>query len=346
MRIPKLQNKLNTDLALIFSIKEPNPNMAYFAGYHGIGVLAVMKNKSFLLVPEMEYEKAKLTKLKVYQTEKKRMLIDNLTLLLQREKISKTGIEEHDVSVALYKKLRKGLKGRFSDITETMSEIRMVKEKEELKNIETACSIADNIYSKICNNFKFRTEEELKEFILEETRKNKCEPSFPPIVASGKGTSQPHYDASNKIGKGFLMLDFGVKYKGYCSDMTRMLYMGKPSKQELEDFNLILSVVEDCQKASEKKKKFSELYNLSLELLGDKAKYFTHGLGHGLGIEIHEAPSLREEDNFSIEDNIPFTIEPGIYYPEKYGIRVEDTVVLIKGKLRILTKSKKDLVII
>ena len=156
----------------------------------------------------------------------------------------------------------------------------------------------------------------------------------------------PHYDSSGRIGKGFLMLDFGAMYNGYCSDMTRMIYLGEASDRELSNYNLVLNAVLHCQNGVMEKRKFSDLYDLALENLGEKAEYFTHALGHGLGLDIHEPPSLYSEDKNKIQDNITFTVEPGIYFSGRYGIRIEDTVVVKNGKLKILTKSPKELTII
>jgi len=348
MRIKKIQTSLkeeNIDLTLIFSFDEkPNSNMVYFGDYVGVGVLAVLKNKSFLIVPDMEYERAKKTKLKVYKTDKKKRILETLSDLLKSQKIKKIGIEERKITLYLYKKLKKVLKGRYKDVSDIYSGIRMIKETKELSYIKKACSVTDNVFSKITKNFKFKTEIELKEFIENEIRKQECKLAFSPIVASGSNSAQPHYTPSEKIKKGFLLLDFGARYKGYCADMSRMLYIGTPTIKELDNFNLVLDTLKKCESA--KVKKFSKLYGIALDNLDKKAEYFVHALGHGVGIDIHESPSLFTEDKSKIQDNIVYTIEPGIYFPGKYGIRIEDTVVMQNEKLKILTKSKKELVII
>ncbi len=356
MRINLFQKELtkkNIDLTILFSLDEkPNTNIIYFSGYSGIGLLAILKNTAFLLVPEMEYDKAKNSvkekRIKIFKTDKKKKLLENLSLLLQRQKnhIKKVGIEESGCSVAIYKKLRKLFKAKYCDVSGICSGLRKIKDKEEIEKISNACRITDTIFKKIVTKFKFKEEQEIKKFIEEETIKNNCELAFPPIVASARGSGQPHYNASNKIKKGFLMLDFGVKYKGYCSDMTRMLYIGTPNKKELNDFDLVLKTCLGCEEAVMKKKKFSQLYLLSLKLLDKKAGFFTHSLGHGLGLDIHESPSLSKENKNQIEENLVFTIEPGIYFSNKYGIRIEDTLLIKNKKIEILTKSKKELIII
>jgi Xaa-Pro aminopeptidase len=295
----------------------------------------------------MEYEKARKTsKIKIFKTEKKKKLIETLILLIKRENIKKIGIEEISCSVALYKRIKKGIKVKFCDIGGLCSIIRMKKDRKELQKIKKACIVTDYVFKKICKNFNFKTEEEIKKFIEIEFSKKGCELAFPSIVASAKATSQPHYAGSNKIKSGFLMIDFGAKYKKYCADMTRMLYIGKPKKQELKNYALVLETVKMCEKQAAIVKKWSKLYSLAIKKLDKKAKYFTHGLGHGLGLDIHEFPSLSTEDKNLVSDNVPFTIEPGIYFEGRYGIRIEDTVILVNKKLVWLTKSKKDLVVI
>jgi len=348
MRIKKLQQAMkskNIELSLFLCFtEEPNTNMIYFADYSGKGILAVTKKSAFILCPEYEKGKLPKNKIKKIKVEKTRLLFDELKEVLKNKNINKTAVEDDKITVYMYKKIKKQLKGRYTDISTTCSKIRMVKEEKEISKIKKACKITDNIYSKIIKNFRFKTEDEIRSFIKTEAKKNNCDMAFPPIAASAEGSSEVHYKGSKKIKKGFLMLDFGVKYKGYCSDMSRMLYVGKPKKSEIEDFDLVLKTINKCEKS--KVKKFSELHVKANKILGKKAEFFTHFLGHGVGIDIHESPAVYEEDKNKVKENIVFTIEPGIYFPEKYGIRIEDTVIIKDKKIKTLTKSKKELVII
>jgi len=348
-RIKKLQNIMceqKIDLILLFSLDDKtNPNILYLTNYDGMGILSLLQKNAFLLVPEMEYDKAKKTKTKVYKAEKR--LLQNLKDLLKNKRIKKIGINENALTVYHYKKLQKLLGCKFQDISEFLSELRMKKDEEEIKKIKKACKVTDAVYKKILDNFNFKTEKDLKNFIEFEIKKQDCELAFTPIVASAKNSSFPHYNKmNNKINKGFLLLDFGAKYKQYCSDMSRMLYVGTPNKEEKENFDLVLNTVKKCQEAAEKKVFFAELEEVAEKELGNMKKYFTHSLGHGLGIEIHEKPNMSKDAKTKINENIPFTIEPGVYLPKKYGIRIEDTVIIKKSKLEVLTKSKKELHII
>ncbi len=156
----------------------------------------------------------------------------------------------------------------------------------------------------------------------------------------------PHHEPMNiKIKKGFCVIDFGVKYKGYCSDITRTIYVGKPSKKEQQIYNTLLNIQKNTINQIIQNKKCPELYNFVNESLGKYKKYFTHGLGHGVGVEIHEMPNLTLNSRDKIKNNMIFTIEPGIYFPRKFGIRIEDTI-LFKNRPIQLTKTSKDLIII
>ena len=164
--------------------------------------------------------------------------------------------------------------------------------------------------------------------------------AFKTIVASGKNSSFPHHTTKNKkLQRGFCIIDYGVRYKGYCSDTTRTVYLGKPSKKEVEIYNKVLQVQKDAIFMLEPGKTCGEIDASVRKVLGDR---FTHGLGHGVGIEIHEMPSFQPDSKHVLENNMVFTIEPGVYYESIYGIRIEDTV-LLKGKAVCLTKAPKGL---
>ncbi|MEM4397011.1 MAG: Xaa-Pro peptidase family protein [Candidatus Woesearchaeota archaeon] len=355
MRIEKFQEiikKKNIDVALFFSFDETfNKNIYYFTGYKGLGLLTILKESSFLIVPEMEYEKAKKVFRKTYSSNKKRLL--EIFFDLINLNIKKVGIEMNNVDLLLFKKIKSSFKKKYSklsfvDITKDIDLLRLEKDEQEIKNIKKACYITDLVFEKICKNFNFNTEKELKRFIEFEIKKNNCDLAFEPIVASGKNSSMPHYNNEKdcKIKKGFLLLDFGAKYKEYCSDMSRMLYIGKPSKKEIENFNLVLKTINECESYVVKNSSAQRVYEKSLEILGKKSEFFSHSLGHGLGLDIHEKPSLSKEEKMKIRENFVFTIEPGIYFENKYGIRIEDTLLYKKNKIEILTKSKKDLVVV
>ena len=133
-------------------------------------------------------------------------------------------------------------------------------------------------------------------------------------------------------------MDLGVKHKNYCSDITRTVYLGKPSKKEKDDYNKVLKLQEELIKSKELDAK--KLDSKARKILG---KDFIHGLGHGIGIEIHEKPLLTQKTKDKLKNNMVFTIEPGLY--KKQGIRIEDDILIKNNKKIQLTKTRKNLII-
>lgn len=328
-----------------------NPNMLYFSGYSGSGALIIPKNKSpFLIVPQMEFQRARKSAIKkVYSMEKKRFFesIHNIVKKI-RLKSKNIAIDKSAVTLNAYKHFKKQFKkAKTKDISFECMKLREIKTEKEIQYTAKSCSYADKILQKMIKSIKrFRTESEAAAFLEYETKKNGLEFSFNPIVASGSNASMPHHQPSNaKIKKGFCVIDFGVKHKGYCSDITRTVYIGRPSLKEKEIYNFLLKIQEEAIKLAKNNKKCSELYDFVNKSLGKYRKYFTHGLGHGVGIEIHEMPNLTLNSKDRIKNSMIFTIEPGIYLPNKFGIRIEDTI-LFKNKPIALTKITKDLLIV
>jgi Xaa-Pro aminopeptidase len=138
-----------------------------------------------------------------------------------------------------------------------------------------------------------------------------------------------------------LILDFGAKCDGYCSDMTRTLYVGKPTEKDKEIYKYVLDVQKTAVKMSVVGVCCCEIYSYALDMLGNE---FCHNLGHGVGLEIHEAPNLGPGSEHILKEGMCITIEPGIYNEGKYGIRIEDTVLITKNGPKILTRSRKELI--
>ena len=181
-------------------------------------------------------------------------------------------------------------------------------------------------------------------------REQGFEPSFKTIVAFAENSAVPHHQTGDKKLKSgdFVLLDFGVEFKNYCSDMTRTLIFGKPTKKQ----KLIHQTVKDSQqkasdylKANYKKGvKASDLDKIARDhILNSKFPSIPHSLGHGIGIEVHEHPYLSINSKETLKEGMVFSIEPGIYLPELGGVRIEDLYVIEKNAVRQLTASRKSL---
>ncbi|MBI4440270.1 aminopeptidase P family protein [Candidatus Woesearchaeota archaeon] len=340
--------------AAVFMNMRPNANFFYFTGYDGAGVLVVPKSsRPFLVVPEMESERAgKTSRVKnVVSWSKKEKLFPQVKTLLKRKGVNSrvVGVDFASTTLDLLKGLKKGFRGvKIKDVGAACRQLRMIKTADEIKLIKESFRIANRITKNMLGKFRtFRTETDAANYLRMEAIKQNCGMSFPPIVASGSNASMPHYAPQKvPIKKGFCVVDFGVTYRGYCTDITRMVYVGKPNEKEIGLYNFLLRAQENGIKNIGKGVKCAKLYKNAVRDLRHYAKFFTHGLGHGVGIEIHELPNLSPKSKDKIEKNMVFTIEPGLYLEGKFGMRIEDTVMFNGKKAEILTKVTKRLAVV
>ncbi|MBL7050565.1 aminopeptidase P family protein [Candidatus Woesearchaeota archaeon] len=330
--------KSNIQTAIFFG---NDPNIKYFSNFGDFSCLIISTNNPpKILVPEMNLAIAKKES-NIQPTKWPK----DITKYLNQNITSKTiGLNKNSITLNQYKGIKKAFKNKkIKDVSQLTNKLRSTKTAEEVQKISYACKITDKIFKKTLNQIKKRklkTETDVSSFIVHETLQKGLELAFDPIVASGQNSKYPHHKPMNtKLKKGFCLIDMGVKYKGYCSDMSRTIYIGKPTKEEFKIYNHILTVQKTLIKNSRINKKCNQLFKEAEELLKQK---LIHGLGHGLGIDIHEAPSIKEKSKETLKENTIFTIEPGIY--NKQGIRIEDTILLTKKGPKILTKTKKRLI--
>ena len=216
---------------------------------------------------------------------------------------------------------------------------------DKYSSIRKACEINDLVFDEIVADFHFKTEKEIASFILKRFRLLGVRSAFPPIVANNNQRIHPK-PRKKKLERGFLILDFGCKVNGYCSDMTRTLFLGKPSAYEKRLYNLVLR----CQKRSIARIKIGASYKQldadARKDLGGYKKYFVHSLGHGMGKKIHMKPRVSRKSEEYAKRGDCITIEPGVYWKrgeKRFGIRIEDTCYVGK-KIEVLTKARKDFI--
>ena len=354
MGIKELQRymkKKRIDFCLFYNIDSGRMdlNLFYFSGYKGIGALVIGTDKSHLVAPAMEYERARKYKIKTYKWKKER-LFELIHKLNRKNRIrnKRVGISKENFTLKAYSQFKKHFKkNRTADISDICLKLREIKTKTEIKTIRKACNITEAILKKCFEQFKnFKTELDVASFLEYETKKANCELAFKPIVASGNNSSMPHYEPkNNKLKKGFCVIDFGIKYKEYCSDMTRTIYIGNPSKKELMIYNLLMNAQNKVINSIKENVKCSRLVETAKNNLGKYKKYFIHGLGHGIGLAVHESPNLKEKSKDLLKSGMVFSVEPGIYFPKKFGIRIEDDVLVKKNEKEVLTKITKNLLV-
>ncbi len=267
--------------------------------------------------------------------------------------IKSLGIEEDNLTVSEHRKIKKYFKQtKHFDV----NSIRSIKNNEEIKKIESACRLGDLAFEHILKKIKLGvTEKEIAYEMEKFVKERGAEMSFPSIVAFGKNSSIPHHQTGDSIlekkdGK-IILLDFGVKFENYCSDMTRTIFFGKPSKKQ-ED--IYMAVLKAQQKAIDflnlkikdnKKVIAQEVDKVARDyIISNGFSSIPHSLGHGIGLEVHEHPFISAKSNEILKEGMVFSIEPGIYIPDFGGVRIEDLFVYDKKQLRQITASPKTLI--
>lgn len=283
-------------------------------------------------------------------------LIKTAKEILKKNKIKKIVFDPNDFKYSTYTNLTNDLKTQFIPKANFSKEKRIIKTDEEIKYLKKAAKLGrkgfDNFAKYIRKNGFNQTEEFLHFKAIEKmSQAGKLELSFDPIVAINKNAAKPHALPTNKKLKlnNLLLVDAGVKYKRYCSDRTctsnanfenfsfkREQKFKNKKHQKIYDlvYKAQLNAIQNARSGM----KASQIDKLARDVI-EKAgygKYFVHSTGHGVGLDIHEFPNINTRSDVIIEDNMVFTIEPGIYLADEFGVRIEDTVVMKNGKAIIL----------
>lgn len=342
MKLSQFQSYLKKEGIDLAFLVHPDPNIIYFTQMKpSFALLLITPSSAELYLSRLDLP-PKISGITVTYLQK------NWEKKLADPKVKKIGVCKSALSLQYAEKLQKLYpQAALVDVSSTLQHLRAQKTPEEIQKITKACSITSKAFNALTDSFslqKFKTEKDVAFFLERFIREHDAELAFPTIVGSGKNSAVPHHVTSSaKLQKGFLQLDFGACYKHYCSDMSRVLYIRRPSTSEKEHYELLRNAQEKPIEEVANNKPFAALDKISRKHLGKFSSYFIHSLGHGVGVEIHEAPSFSEEAKQNIQPNHIFTIEPGIYFPGKYGIRIEDTL-LFDGKAKILTAAPKGLI--
>ncbi len=276
-------------------------------------------------------------------------LIAQLEEIAKKENLKIFGFEAHDLTVAEYKYLKKKLPFAFKPQEDLVADLRAIKDDSEIKKIKRAAAVADRCLTEVASAIKAGQTEADVAYKIEQWLKEKGHDiSFYPIVASGAAAAIPHYHTkrgNKKIKKGeLLLIDYGAKVDDYCSDTTRMFTVGEVSN-ELQ--NIYQKLLEAQKKTIQKIKKGVELKALDIFVRQEMKKQdlpdFSHGTGHGVGLEVHEAPTVSFKSKDIATAGQVFTIEPGIYVPGKYGMRIEDMILVTSSGPEVLTRIDKSL---
>lgn len=259
--------------------------------------------------------------------------------LFKKHRVESLGVEENDLTVSEYKFLKKHFKS-----TRHFELSRSIKAQEEISKIEKACKIGDLAFEYILKKLKSGiSEKEIAKDLEDFVRSKGAVLSFPTIAAFGKNSAIPHHHTGESILEegDFVLLDFGVKYENYCSDMTRTVFFGKPNEKQKKMYETVSRAQQKAVEAIEQgERQAAKIFKAA----GLPA--MPHSLGHGIGLEVHEHPSLSPKSKEILKEGMVFSIEPGIYVEGFGGVRIEDLFILEKNGLRKLTGAPVEIKII
>ncbi|TCO79827.1 M24 family metallopeptidase [Marinisporobacter balticus] len=240
----------------------------------------------------------------------------------------------------------------FINGNEILEEIRIIKDEEETEYLRKAAKLADEVYEDIVKFIRPGIQEKDIKDKIEELFMEKGGDglSFNPIIASGPNSSKPHYNEYARYiqEKDVIILDFGCTYKGLCSDMSRTVFVGGISDEERKVYEIIYQANKAGEKAAKEGVAAESVDKVSRDVIKNAGygEYFLNRLGHGIGYSVHEAPDIKGGNERILEKGMAFSIEPGIYMPGKFGMRIEDIVCITENGSEVLNKASKEIIIV
>ena len=340
------ENKL--DGVFVYS----NENRRYLSGFTGSTGYVIIGKSSTDFITDFRYKEQAGIQCKGYEvTIESLNLMGKITEAVNKAGISRLGIEEDFMTVDFWDELKKALPGiELLPAKNIFTKLRVKKESTEIEEIRKAAAIADEAFMHILSYIKpgMRETEVALELEYSMKKSGASATSFDTIAASGIRSSLPHGKASEKIIENgeFLTLDFGCVYNGYCSDMTRTVFIGKATEKHRKLYDIVLKAQVEALKGIKPGVTGKSVDKIGRDIISAEGygEYFGHGLGHGVGLAVHEGPILNRQGETILEAGMIVTDEPGIYIPDFGGVRIEDLVLVTESGAESLSKSPKELI--
>ncbi len=318
------------------------------------GVLLVLKEKAYFII-DFRYIEIAQKQIKDADVILQEKLYEQINELLNRHSIKNVVLESKTVTLDEYAKFTQNLDAEVvisQSLSDALEQMRSIKSQDEIEKIRKAQQVSEKAYLELLNYIKVGiSEKEIAKRldILMREFGSECE-SFTTIALAGKNTSLPHgHPSDNTVKEGdFILLDFGSVYDGYHSDMTRTFAIGHVTESQAKVYETVLkaqTLAIDSIKAGESCAQIDKIARDFIYEQGYKGM-FGHGLGHSVGLEIHESPSFSPNCEKLAQSNMVITVEPGIYIPGQFGVRIEDMVAVTDNGYDNLTSAQKNLLII
>tara|TARA_B100000214_G_scaffold375551_2_gene362599 strand:- start:6509 stop:7594 length:1086 start_codon:yes stop_codon:yes gene_type:complete len=350
-RIKNIRNYLSEKKldGIIISNEE---NRFYFSGLRSsAGFLFITMNDLYLFT-DFRYTELASSEAPGWNIQKITSRLGWLPEIIKKLRVSNVGFESEFITVNTFNLIKDTINSSDVEVTlipttDIVLTLRAVKDEEEIKLLRKAIEIGDKAFEYTEKNIEIgMTEKEVAWIFEKSVREQNAESiSFDTIVASGKNAARPHHaTGDSKIeANSTIIIDCGAKYNGYCSDLTRTIVIGDAEEKIKNIYDIVhmaqLSAIdlvkvgmtgEECDSIARK--------IISEAGYGD---FFGHSLGHGIGLDVHENPNVGPRSKFIIQNNMPFTVEPGIYLQGWGGVRIEDIVIIIDNKTQVISKAKK-----
>jgi Xaa-Pro dipeptidase len=344
------------DAVAIANGVHPDPNFFYISGYRsglfeGNMLFLFPDGRVEVLTNPLEEEAARQRQDYVVHVERtqsrseRRRTVSRILVGCKRVGVNFQGVSHKD-----FEALRTTLGRReLLDVSEALAKSRMIKDPDELEAIARAAQIISSVVDQVPEIAEEgMTERALKAQIdYRMVEEGADSPSFESILAFGENSALPHYSAGERrlrVGDN-LLVDVGARYHLYCSDITRTFFFGRAKPRQREAFAKVLEAQSRAIAATRPGATGRTVHQVAARVV-DRSRFkgrFTHGLGHSLGLEVHDGPGLSLSNPHKLEENMVVTVEPGIYLPGEGGVRIEDDVVVTRGGCRALTTSSREL---
>ena len=328
-------------------------NRRYMTGFTGTAGVALITKEDAVFITDFRYTSQAADQVKDFRiVQHDGSIIKEVATQAQNMGVKTLGFEKEAMTFGTYEQYKESLSSQFVPTSGIIEKIRLIKTPQEITIIKAACAIADDAFTHILDFIKpGKTELEVAnelEFFMR--KQGATSSSFDTIVASGFRSALPHGVATDKvIEKGdFVTLDYGALYNGYISDMTRTIAVGQPSEKLVDMYNAVLGSQLLALEKVGPNMTGKEADAVARDYLTAKGygEAFGHSLGHGIGLEVHEAPSLSVRGETVLEPNMTVTLEPGVYLPGIGGVRIEDDILITATGNEKLTHSTKELIIL
>jgi Xaa-Pro aminopeptidase len=333
------------------------PNIRYLCGFTGsAGVLLVTAKQSLFFTDSRYTSQAKEEVSGARTVVGKQSSMATLIVWLKSAKkvrgLRRVGFDAEHVTFASHRTLAASLSTgmRLRPAAGLVERARMIKDAEELQRMRAAALLGAGLFGRVLEVIRpgVRETEVAAEMERSAFQAGAEGMSFPSIIAAGKRSALPHGRASNQPipGSGFVVCDFGVILTGYCSDMTRTVHVGPPSEEARSAYGAVREAQQAAIEAIRPGRTAGEVDGAARKILQRHklGRYFTHSTGHGVGLEIHEAPRVATGQKEELKPGMVITVEPGVYLAGKWGIRIEDMVLVTERGGEVLTPASKELI--